>query len=418
MSILTLLFGTVSSLIGDRVEGLPRDVLLRVLWYVAGLSTTPGRRTVRRMQVAMPCAPTDRHGIERMLKDDPSSTRRLLRELGHHRLLKALDRRRRATVFLVLDTTNIQRFGRRMEAAFRFRDNSTRGFILGHRVVVLIAVVGRQLIPLGGRLFARKEDAPGLGVSYQSQIDLAEALLRSVPALPAGVRVEVLADCFFFNTQIVGVCRELGFVLTSRAQVNQTITGPGPGRRTTVGRRMARVYARRQARRVTVRQRGRVRTYLVARQIHRFRKIGLINTVFSRDPRKKRDPIAVVTTDLEATASQVLERMGHRWAIELFFRSCKQDLGMEHYQGRHWEGVDQHLQLVLIAHLLLSYAAVGTTRGAEKRRKEETLSGLQDLREGRARLHECLFADLVSGARSRAGVMAAFKAHARAVLGT
>ena len=232
------------------------------------------------------------------------------------------------------------------------------------------------------------------------------------------MRVEVLGDCFFFNAQIVRACRELGFALTSRAQVNQTITGPGPGRRTTVGRRMARVYARRQARPVTVRQRGRKRTYLVAKQIHRFRKIGLINTVFSRERRRKRDPIAIVTTDLEATPSQVLERMGHRWAIELFFRCCKQDLGMGHYLGRHWEGVDQHLQLVLIAHLLLSCAATAKARDAEKRRKEETLSGLQDLREGRARLHECLFTDLVAGARSREAIISAFKAHARAVLGT
>ena len=418
MSSVSLLLRRVSSLLGSKVEIVSRDFLVKVLWYIVGLSATPGRRTVRRMQAALPFAPTDRHGIERVLKDVPDAARMLLRELGFGRLVRALERKRRTRVFVVPDTTNHERFGRKMEGAFRFRDNSTRGFIRGHRVVVLIAVLGRQIIPLGGRLFVRKEDAPKVGVKYRSQIDLAEELLRAVPLLPKGVTIEVLADSFFFNTQMVNVCRELGFVLTSRAQVNQTVTGPGPGRRTTVGRRMARIYARRQARPVTVRQRGRTRTYLVARRIQSFRNIGPINTIFSRERWKKKAPVAIVTTDLDATPRQVLERMGHRWAIELFFRSCKQDLGMGHYQGRHWEGVDQHLQLVLMAHLLLSCTAGENRARAEKRHKKETLSGLQDLRAGRARLHEAVFEDLIRGAHTHQEVVTAYKAHARAVFGT
>ena len=178
---------------------------------------------------------------------------------------------------------------------------------------------------------------------------------------------------------------------------------------------MARIYARRQAKPIQVRQRGRVRTYLVARRIQSFRNIGPINTIFSRERYKRKDPVAIVTTDLDATPRQVLERMGHRWAIELFFRSCKQDLGMGHYQGRHWEGVDHHLQLVLMAHLLLSCTAQKKRNRVEKRRKEETLSGLQDLRAGRARLHEALFEDLTRGAHTRQEVVNACKAHAQAV---
>ena len=417
MSSVSLLLRKVSSLLGAGVESVNSDFLIKVLWYVVALTATTGRRTVRRMQAAMPFAPSDRHGIERLLKDEPSAARELLRQLGHRRLLRALGRKRRPRVFLALDTTNHQRFGRKMEGAFRFRDNSTSGFIRGHRVVVLVAVVGRQIIPLGGRLFVRKEDAPAVGVEFKSQIDLAEELLRAVPLMPKDVTLEVLADSFFFNTQIVKACRELGFVLTSRAHVTQTVTGPGPGRRTTVGRRMARIFANRQAKPVQVRQRGRVRTYLVARRIQSFRKIGTINTIFSRERGKKKDPVAIVTTDIDATPRQVLERMGHRWAIELFFRSCKQDLGMGHYQGRHWEGVDHHLQLVLMAHLLLSCTADKSRDRVEKHHKRETLSGLQDLRAGRARLHEALFEDLTRGARTRQAVINACKAHAQAVFG-
>jgi SRSO17 transposase len=90
--------------------------------------------------------------------------------------------------------------------------------------------------------------------------------------------------------------------------------------------------------------------------------MGSINTVYSRECGRKRKIVALVTTDLDATPAQIIQACGRRWAIERFFRAAKQDLGMGHYQGRHWEGVDQHLQLVLVAYLLLSSPALGAKR--------------------------------------------------------
>ena len=417
MASVSFLLRWVQSLLGDELPVESRVILLRLLWYVGALAVTPGKRTLRRMQSLVGSCPTDRHGIERVLKDRPDPTRQLLLALGHKRLALALGRKRRSRVFVVLDTTNLRRFGKKIEAAFKFRDNSTRGYIVGHRVVVAIAVVGKSLIPLGCRLFVRKEDAPRLRTKYRSQIDLAEELIASLPELP-GNQVEVLADSFFFCAQIVQACRDRNYILTSRAQTNQTVTGPRAGRRTTVGKKMQRIFARRQARPVTAKVRHRQRTFLVAQRQHRFRKIGLINTIYSKERWKRRDPIAVVTTDLAATPQQVIERLGNRWAIELFFRSCKQDLGMGHYQGRHWEGVDQHLNLVLIAHLLLSCAGSHKLADTSRTRKGETLSGVQELKTGRACLQEALTVDLVGAAKTPAALRQSLKRHVWMLYGT
>ena len=181
---------------------------------------------------------------------------------------------------------------------------------------------------------------------------------------------------------------------------------------------MRRLFARRQARPVTTKVRHRTRAFLVAQRTHAFRKIGLINTVYSKEKGKKREPIALVTTDLGATPKEVIERLGHRWAIELFFRSCKQDLGMGHYQGRHWEGVDQHLQLVLITHLLLSYAGSQKLPDAGRTTKGDTLSGLHELKTGRAALRETLAYDLVGDARSPRALRMSLKRHVQLVYGT
>lgn len=417
MASVSFLARLVQSLLGDHQLGISSLALVRLLWYVAALALTPGRRTLRRMQSLVGSCPTDRHGIERLLKNKPDATRQILRALGYGRLARILAKKRRNRVHVVVDTTNNRRFGKHMEGAFKFRDNTTSGYIVGHRLVVAIAVVGKSLIPLGGRLFIRKQDAERLGTKYLSQIDLAEELIRGLPEIP-GVQIEVLGDSFFFCAQIVRVCRERNYVLTSRAQTNQTVTGPGAGRRTTVGKKMRRLFARRQAKPVTVKVRHRTRTFFVAQREHAFRKIGRINTVYSKEKGTKREPIALVTTDLAATPKEVIQRMGHRWAIELFFRSCKQDLGMGHYQGRHWEGVDQHLQLVLIAHLLLSCAGSRKLPNAGRTTKGDTLSGLHELKAGKVALREALADDLVGDARTPRALRMSLKRHVQLIYGT
>jgi len=418
MASVTFLLTLVQDLLGDDL-GKVQDYLflVRLLWYVGSLGLVPGRKTVRRMQAVVPGAPTDRHGIERVLKDQPDAGRELLRLLGHKRLARVLARKCHRRVSIILDTTNLERTGKRMEGSFRFKDNTTNGFILGHRTVVAIALVGTTIVPLACRLFIRKEDARGLGAVYKSQIDLAEELICEIPPMPKGVQVEVLADSFFFCKQLVNLCRDKGYVFTSRAKSNQTITGPGPGRRTSVAQKMKKLFARRQARPVTTRVRRRTRTFLVARRHHAYRGMGRINTIYSREKGKKHKPVALVTTDLEAMPEQVIQATGRRWAIELFFRSCKQDLGMGHYQGRHWEGVNQHLQLVLVAHLLLSCAGDQALPDAGKSNTGDSLSGLQDLRAGRVRLQEAMVADLLGGARTPGEARATVKRHVAMVFG-
>jgi len=419
MASVAFLLKQVEKLLGEDI-GKVQDFLFlsRLLWYICGLALVPGRKTVRRMQKHLPDAPTDRHGIERVLKNPPSFAPGFLRLMGRRRLAAVLEKKRHRRVSIIIDTTNQEHTGKEIEGAFLFKDNSTNGYILGHRTVVCIALVGKTIVPLGCRLFIRKEDAPKLGTPYRSQIDLAEDLIQELPPFPLGNQVEVLADSFFFCKQLVKLCRSKEYHFTSRAKTNQTITGPGPGRRTTIGKKMKKLFARRQAKPVTTRVRRRTRTFLTARRLHTFRGMGLVNVVYSRERGKKHKPVALVTTDLNATPEQVIQATGRRWAIELFFRSCKQDLGMGHYQGRHWEGVDQHLQLVLIAHLLLSYAGSQVQPDVGKSTTGDSLSGLHELRAGRTQLQQALVADLLAGANTPGEARATVKRHVAMVFGT
>ena len=42
-----------------------------------------------------------------------------------------------------------------------------------------------------------------------------------------------------------------------------------------------------------------------------------------------------------------------RWRVELDYRELKEELGLDHYEGRHWLGWHHHVCLVSIAYAFL-----------------------------------------------------------------
>ncbi len=42
-----------------------------------------------------------------------------------------------------------------------------------------------------------------------------------------------------------------------------------------------------------------------------------------------------------------------RWVIEPFYEDAKQECGLDHFQGRSWEGLHRHLALVMLAYSFL-----------------------------------------------------------------
>jgi SRSO17 transposase len=43
-----------------------------------------------------------------------------------------------------------------------------------------------------------------------------------------------------------------------------------------------------------------------------------------------------------------------RWQIEQDYQQLKEDLGLDHYEGRSWNGWHHHIALVMMAHAFLN----------------------------------------------------------------
>ena len=69
-----------------------------------------------------------------------------------------------------------------------------------------------------------------------------------------------------------------------------------------------------------------------------------------------------------------------RWRIELDYRELKEELGLDHYEGRHWLGWHHHVCLVSLAYAFLrsEQARVQKNFWCDLAHGEEESSGLAD----------------------------------------
>jgi SRSO17 transposase len=57
--------------------------------------------------------------------------------------------------------------------------------------------------------------------------------------------------------------------------------------------------------------------------------------------------------------SRLVELAHLRWPIEQFYEDAKGECGLDHFQGRSWDGLHRHLALVMLAYTFLMLQSLG-----------------------------------------------------------
>lgn len=73
-------------------------------------------------------------------------------------------------------------------------------------------------------------------------------------------------------------------------------------------------------------------------------------------PEGEKDPVKYWLANMgtQQPGMRRLARIAHsRWRIELDYRELKEELGLDHYEGRHWSGWYHHVTLVTLAYAFL-----------------------------------------------------------------
>jgi SRSO17 transposase len=73
-------------------------------------------------------------------------------------------------------------------------------------------------------------------------------------------------------------------------------------------------------------------------------------------PEQSCEPSKYFLCDLPATSSlrRLVQVTKSRWPIEQNYQQLKEQLGLEHYEGRSWNGWHHHVTLVMLAHAFLT----------------------------------------------------------------
>ena len=111
-------------------------------------------------------------------------------------------------------------------------------------------------------------------------------------------------------------------------------------------------------------------------------QVQLVCSELRKRPEGRRKYFAC--NDMRVTARQIILGYRLRWAIELFHKTVKQQLGFEDVATRGFDSVMSHVHWVYCAHILLSLSPPGVSAGAkslgDKQRQLQQLLGNQEKR--------------------------------------
>lgn len=245
--------------------------------------------------------------------------------------------------WLIIDEVLLpHRRGKQMEGVYWDFDHAEQKNVRGMRVVVILWTDGWWRLPLAFATWHKKGSTLR---RYRSKNTLARLLVRWV--LRQGIVPQYLTfDAWYASQQNLRQFNDWGLCWVTRLKKNARLTWQGKELLAkTVGRRLL------QARRpYTFRQlalQGR------STQLDWGPLKGVTFAVVKQDLDGEKPTLKYLLSNQPLATRQLIERYKSRWIVEVFFRDCKQHLGLASYQGRSLEGAVRHLALVFLSAVVM-----------------------------------------------------------------
>ena len=222
----------------------------------------------------------------------------------------------------------------------------------------------------------------GVVVPFQTKLELAGQMLIGIGHYFPTSPLLAVTDSWFGNQSLWRQVRKvLGdrFHILSRLRCNNVLYAQPDasqsgqrGRRRKYGKRLGSVTE------MVVEVRQKAKTYTVNlygkhRDVCAYDAVVMLKTlkcpvrvvwVF-----RKTQWIAMFTTDLELSVTQIIEYYGARWKIESGFKELKQDIGSRTSQCRNAQAVNNHLQFCMMASTITWLYADRLKADPERRHK-------------------------------------------------
>lgn len=254
-------------------------------------------------------------------------------------------------VYFIGDTTLKGKRGKKMHNLHKFMVPGQKRYILGHAFVAVILVYRGQRIPPAIAPYKSQEWCALQGVKFQSQGQIAAALLKALTP-PTGLTPIVLLDSGLFNRHVLGALPKRGWRWVSVAQ-RQRVLVQADGSHLKLGDYLQTlVQTKRAFRRITAQTlSGKERRYWTRREPRTLRHVGEVVLVFSgRKKEQARQLKPLVTNVVEWSAVEVCNHYACRWHIEVWWKEMKQELGLGDYQNATLTAQRNHVRLAALGY--------------------------------------------------------------------
>ena len=300
--------------------------------------------------------------------------------LENIRLSKLL--RRRKGGVLSLDDVLVEKTGKFMEGVGWLHNPTEHRDVLAHDFVTTLYSNGKQRVPMHFLPYMKKEMCEGDNYHFKTKIQLGIELLRRALVY---IKPEVVAfDEWYFCSDIVKFLKRHKQNWVTQTKTNRLVLKDGEW---TSVRELFRMIDKSEYRRISSEVEEKRYRWCYEESI-RMKKVGVVKLVFLKTRRNGRKFRVLVTNNLGYTSEEVIGYYKRRWDIEVFYRDCKQHLGMGDYQVRGLGSVVIHLQFVFLAyHLLKNRRSPGISR---------ILKGIRAIGEICLRLKRWMFEKILS----------------------
>ena len=250
---------------------------------------------------------------------------------------------------------------------------------------------GLLLTPQGERLpfyqgVLTKSFCEKHGLDYRSQADMAAEMIRALP-LPPEAKVVVLGDTAFESKQLRAACEERHYTWIAPSNPERVLAGEKPRPKVwslvesfkssqfatvRLDPSVGKYVAMRRLSPTRSKSQKHLRTFYAHEEKRTLHSVGEARLVFSTKQLNPKGTLLtreqtkiLLTNNMNATVSEIVELYLLRWQIELFFKELKSELGMHQYRFRDWQRVNAWMEAYCFTMLYLE--SVRSKRVCDKR---------------------------------------------------
>ncbi len=242
-------------------------------------------------------------------------------------------------ILLIIDDTYNEKKGKHTEGVGKFFDHS-KGFIWGNSIVTSVLQSKGLFIPHIAKIYVKKEDA---GPDFKTKIQIAIKNIIEPLKVPAGTRLMVVFDSWWFSAALIKSCRELGHNVTCQIKSDKKILLDKCESHQV--KRYAEHLDAESFRKIEVKARGKKKSYFIVEQMVKLDKTLQVRLIIYKQ-KDDAEPNYYISTDTELTAKEILSIYEDRWDIETAHREANKKLGFKDYQLRSKRSIERFMQLV------------------------------------------------------------------------